>query len=86
MVYTCIPMLVDVWGQAFWYRVSLLWNLPSAMNLPGLPFPASELGWDKIDEVMKFSKISRKEACTVIALVKGQPSKDTKYEPIVRVF
>ena len=51
-----------------------------AMNLPGLPFPASELGWDKVDEVMKFTKLSRKESCTVIALVCGQPSADTTYE------
>ena len=47
------------------------------MNLPGLPFPATELGWDKLDEVMKFTKLSRKEASTVIALVCGQPSEDT---------
>lgn len=85
MVYICTHVKVDVWGQAFWYVFAFV-ESPIAMNLPGLPFPASDLGWDKLDEVMDYTKLSRKEACTVIALVKGQPSKDTKYEPIVRVF
>ena len=53
------------------------------MSLPGLPFPASELGWDKLKDVMKFTKLSKKEAITVISLVCGQPSEDTKYMKLV---
>lgn len=46
------------------------------MALPNLPFPVSELGWDKFDEVQKAAKLSRSECVTVMKLACGDPPTD----------
>ena len=43
-------------------------------DLSGLPFPPSELSWDKLGDVMKHMKLGKSQACTVLNLVLGAPS------------
>ena len=43
-------------------------------DLGKLPFPPSELSWEKLPEVMLHMGLPKKEACTVLQLVMGPPS------------
>lgn len=47
-------------------------------DLSGLPFPPSELSWDKLGDVMKHMKLGKSQACTVLNLVLGAPSAEDK--------
>ena len=47
-------------------------------DLGKLPFPPSELSWEKLPEVMLHMGLAKKEACTLLQLVMGAPSVSRK--------
>ena len=69
------------------FIVATLWFqgncLSRAMALPNLPFPVSELGWDKFDEVQSAANLSREECITVMKLVCGDPPPGLETRSIV---
>ena len=56
-------------------RLATQLSLSATMaDLSALPFPASELAWGKLSDVMTHMDLDKKSACTVLQLVLGQPS------------
>lgn len=49
-------------------------SLAEMGDLSQLPFPPSELSWDKLPVVMKHLGLSKVQAATVVQLVLGAPS------------
>ena len=43
------------------------------MSLPKLPFPVSELAWDKFDVVMQSAELSHDDAVKLMTMVCGDP-------------
>lgn len=64
-------MYISVVGVLGLSILDLHWFI--AMDLASLPFPADQLSWDKLDDVMKHCKLSKAQACTVLQLVIGNP-------------
>ena len=48
----------------------------SMASLPKLPFPVSELAWDKFDVVMESAQLERDDAVKLMTMVCGDPPPD----------
>ena len=45
-----------------------------SISMDSLPFPAEELAWSKLKEVMDHCSLDKQSACSVLQLVLGSPS------------
>ena len=55
----------------------------SAKSLSNLPFPISELSWDKLPQIQKHLKLTKGEAFTILTHVLGPKNPDP--EPVPRL-